>query len=108
MNSVAQVQMFDDCGRVGSVMVHIVPVRYLARAPVAAAIDSHDTVPVLHEEQHLGIPVVGAERPTMVENDRLGVLRAPILVENVYAILSGDEIHGYSSFRLRRLRRVGW
>src|SRR5262245_42918729 len=83
MNRVSQVQMFDDCGRVGGVVVHIVAVRHLGRASVSTAIDSHDTEPVLDEEQHLGIPVVGAERPAMMEDDGLGVLRAPVLVENL-------------------------
>jgi hypothetical protein len=39
--------------------------------------------------QHLGIPVVGAERPAMMEDNRLAV--APVLVEDLNAVLRSNE-----------------
>src|SRR5215213_1093833 len=46
------------------------------------------------EVEHLGVPVVGAERPAVVEDDRLSVLRAPVLVEDFNAIFGRDGSHG--------------
>src|SRR5215831_16056111 len=40
------------------------------------------------EEHHLGIPVVGRERPAMAEDDRLA--RAPALIEDLGAVRSED------------------
>src|SRR5690606_21754475 len=50
------------------------------------------------EEQHLRVPVVGAERPAMVKYDGLGVLGSPVLVENLYVVIGRDKAHGVSSF----------
>src|SRR3954471_7280084 len=53
-----------------------------------------DAVPLAEEVEHLGVPIVGAERPAVVEDDRLSVLRAPVLVEDFNAIFGGDGGHG--------------
>src|SRR5215469_756544 len=96
MNSLAQVQMFDDCGRVGGVVVHIVTVRYLARASVAATIDSHDTVAALGEKQHLAVPVVAAQRPPVMKDN--GLALSPVLVENLNAVFGGNCAHDLPSY----------
>src|SRR5438270_13891097 len=54
----------------------------------------------------------------MVEDDRLRVFRAPVLVEDVGAVAGGDEWHGLSPFplasgqrdrcRSRSADRAGW
>ena len=66
-------------------------VRGLGRAAVAATVVGDHAVAVLHEEHHLGVPVVGTERPAVVEHDRLTA--APVLVEDLRAVLGGDEGH---------------
>src|SRR6516165_366673 len=63
---------------------------------MAATVDADHTIAMLHEEQHLGVPVVGAERPAMMEDDRLAL--APVLVEDFGAVLSGDRSHCGGSF----------
>ena len=50
-----------------------------------------DAVALLEEEQHLRVPVVGAERPAVMEDDRLP--GAPVLVEDLRAVLRGDGAH---------------
>jgi hypothetical protein len=50
VDGIAEIQVFDNCGRVGDVVVHVVAVRHLARAPVAAAIDTHNPVAVVDKE----------------------------------------------------------
>ena len=96
MHGVPQVEVIDDVRRVGGVVIHVVPIPYLARAPVPAAVDANDAITVLEEEQHLRIPVVGAQGPAVVEDNRLAV--APILVEYLDAVFGGDRAHGVCSF----------
>ena len=60
-------------------MVHVVSVSDLGRTTVSASVCGDHPVTVLQEEQHLGVPVVGRERPAMAEHDRLS--RPPILVK---------------------------
>ena len=63
--------MLDDRGRIGGVMVHV-----MARASMAAAVDPDDTVAVLDEEQHLGVPVIGTQRPTVMEDNGLAMAQS--------------------------------
>jgi hypothetical protein len=58
---------------------------------MAAAVDADHAIAMMDEEQHLSIPVVGAERPTMMEDD--GLALAPILVEDLNAVLRSNEAH---------------
>jgi hypothetical protein len=60
---------------------------------VAAAVAGDDAVTVPDEEQHLGVPVVGSERPAVVEHDRLRVPGTPVLVEDLDPVLRGDHAH---------------
>jgi hypothetical protein len=70
---------------------------------MAATIDTDHAIAMVDEEQHLGIPVVGAERPAMMEDNRLAV--APVLVKNLDAILGRDCTHDFASFgTLARIR----
>ena len=98
VDGVLEVERVGQCGDVGGVGVHLVAGGGLRRAAVAAAIMRDDPVAVVQEEQHLVVPVVGAERPAVVEDDRLRVLRTPVLVEDLGAVLGGDEAHGLPSF----------
>src|SRR6516164_8937503 len=95
MDGVAEVQMLDDGSRVGSVVVHIVAVRHLARPPVTAAINADHPVALLDEKQHLSVPVVGTERPAMVEDNRLAA--SPVFVVDLCAVVGCDCAHGLDS-----------
>ena len=48
---------------------------------MAAAIVGDHAVSALQEEHHLGIPVIGRERPAMMKEERLAC--APIFVKNL-------------------------
>src|SRR3954466_3135367 len=52
----------------------------------------NDAEAVIGEEDHLGIPVVGRQRPAMTEHDRLTL--APILEEDLDAVFCRDGGHG--------------
>ena len=107
--------MLDYRRDVGGVVVHVVTVGYLCRAAMAAPIVGDNAIALIDEIEHLRIPVVGAEGPAMMEDDRLGVLRAPVLEVDFRAVFGRDGAHDHGSFargkgwndcvRLRRLRR---
>src|SRR5262249_11907166 len=91
MDGIAKIKVLGDRGRVGRIVVHVVPVRHLARAAMAATVDADHAIAMLDEEEHLGVPVVGAEWPAMMEDNRLAV--APVLVEDLSAVLRFDKAH---------------
>ena len=74
VDGVAQIEMRDDPGGVRGVVVHVVTIADLARPAMAASVMRNDAVALLQEVEHLGVPVVGAERPAMMEDDGLRVL----------------------------------
>ncbi|CAM5601104.1 hypothetical protein SFUMM280S_08181 [Streptomyces fumanus] len=55
---------------------------------MAPAVVGDDTVAVVEEEEQLGVPVVRAQRPAVVEHDRPA--RTPVLVEDLGAVPGGD------------------
>jgi hypothetical protein len=113
VHGVAQVQVLGHREGVGRVVVHVMAFADLGRAAVAAAVVRHHAEAALDEEQHLRVPVVAAQRPAVVEDDGLGVLGAPVLVEDLGAVGGGDEVHGGSGVRMggmggrRRAGRAG-
>lgn len=91
MNGVFQIGMFDDSRCVSRIMVHVMIVAHLRRTSVTATVMRNDAKSFAQEEQHQRVPVIGAEWPTMMENDRLGILRFPVLIENLYTVGWRDE-----------------
>src|SRR5262245_15354483 len=76
---------------------------------MAAPVMRNDSIPLPEEVEHLGVPVIGAQRPAMVEDDGLRVLGAPVLVENRDPILRGDRAHlCLLSFGSSRFRHSRW
>jgi Helicase conserved C-terminal domain len=72
-------------------MVYVVAGVGLVGPTVAAPVVGDHPVVVAKEEGHLGVPVVRRKRPAVAEHDRLA--RAPILVEDVYAVRGGNGGH---------------
>src|SRR5262245_59926529 len=81
---------------VGGIVVHVVAVADLARPAVAAPVMGDDAVALPEEEEHLGVPVVAAQRPAVVEHDRLRVPRTPVLVVDLRPVFGGDWRHSAS------------
>src|SRR5258706_8391964 len=110
MDGVAEIEVLNDRGRVGGIVVHVMTTGHLARASMAAPIDSDHAISVVEEEQHLGIPIIGAERPAMVEDD--GLALAPVLVENLDGVFGCDRVHCLvscvSRFIQPIVRPAGW
>jgi hypothetical protein len=53
------------------VMVHIVAIASLGGASMATAVMSDHAIAMMQEEQHLRVPIIGRQRPTMAEHNRL-------------------------------------
>ncbi|MCY1297223.1 hypothetical protein D9M70_466550 [compost metagenome] len=82
MDRVAQIQLPHEGGYVGSVMVHVMATAHLLGSPVATAVMGNDAIAFCEEEKHLVVPVISAQRPPVMEHDRLRVAWPPILEEN--------------------------
>src|SRR3981081_2054370 len=91
MDSVFQVEMRRQSGQVVGIVIHIVAVAGLGRATVATAVMGNNAIALMQEEQQLRVPVIGRQRPSMAEHDRLA--RTPVLVENFRAVFSRDCRH---------------
>jgi hypothetical protein len=71
MDRVLQVKFVGEDGEIVSVGVHIVAVPRLGGAAMAASVMRDDSKTLLAEEQHLSVPVVRGQGPTVAENDWL-------------------------------------
>src|SRR6266481_2252787 len=94
MHRPLEVEMCGQRRQVVSVMIHVMSAAGLGGAAVAAPVVGDHAEALAEEEQHLRVPIVGREGPAMAENDRLPC--APILIENLGAVLGGDRAHGRS------------
>ena len=77
--------------KIVGVVVHVVAVAGLSGPPMAAPVMGDDTIAVLEEKQHLGVPVIGRQGPAMAEHD--GLTASPVLVEDLRAIRRRDRAH---------------
>src|SRR5262245_26281097 len=93
VNGVLQIEMGSHHREIVGVVIHVVAVARLGRSAVAAAIMGDHAVALLKKEQHLCVPVIGRQRPSMAENN--GLPFAPILVEDFTAVFRRDETHVY-------------
>jgi hypothetical protein len=84
MDRLLEVEVLYYSGQVVSIVIHIVTIRDLSRSPMPTTVVGNNAIPMLQKEQHLSVPVIRRQRPTMTENYRLA--RTPILVEDVDSI----------------------
>src|SRR5690242_4814680 len=73
---------------------------------MAAAIDTDRPVSALDEKQHLRVPVIGAQWPAMVKDDRRSL--SPVLVEDLGSVPGLDVGHvGLLLLAIFRFQRRG-
>ena len=88
---VLEIQGLDHRCEIVGITVHVVPGRRLAGSAMATTIVCHDSEAVLCEKQHLAVPGVGAQRPSVREGyDRP---LAPVFVVDRRAVLHCDRAH---------------
>jgi hypothetical protein len=93
MHCILEVELCGERRYVVGIGVHFVAGSSLRRAAVAAPVMRDDAVAVVQEEQHLVVPIVGAERPAVMEYDRLA--STPVLVEYLGTVSGSDGRHGH-------------
>ena len=96
MDRVFQVKFIGEGGEIVGVGVHVVAVPRLSGTAVPSPVMRDDSIAELAEEQHLSVPVVGGQRPSVTEH--YGLALTPVLVINVRAIFQGDSGHSFFSF----------
>src|SRR3546814_491286 len=79
--------------KVVGIMIHVIALPGLARSPMPAAIVRDDPKAFVCEEERRSFPAVRAKRPTMAERYDRAILRTPVLVVKLDAVLGGDHIH---------------
>jgi hypothetical protein len=86
--------------KVVGIVIHVMASTGLGGAAVAPSVMSDDAIAVFEEEQHLRIPVIGRERPTMTEDDGLSFAPIFIIDVDVSSVLfsDGDVWHCGSPF----------
>src|SRR5215470_4502419 len=85
----AKVELFDHRREIAGEGVVIVAPPGVARSSVAATVVSDAAQPLVGQVNHLVLPHVGVERPTVDEDD--GLAGAPVLIEQARAITGYDE-----------------
>lgn len=91
VNRVVQIKMLDQRRKVISVMIDIMPIGRLRRATVTSPIMRDHTKTPLQEEQHLVIPIIGGQRPSVTEHDWLPP--TPVLEEQSHIVGSREIRH---------------
>src|SRR2546421_5000640 len=82
--------MFGQRREVVGIVIHVMAVAHLAGPAVASSVMGNNAIAVFEEEQHLRVPIVGAERPAVAEHD--GLTFAPVLIidVDVSSVFSSD------------------
>ena len=69
VHGVMEIEVLSHRSQVVGLMVHVVTIAGLRGAAVPAPVMGNDTLAVLQEEQHLGVPVVSRQRPAVAEDE---------------------------------------
>src|SRR4029453_16874738 len=93
-----QVEMRGERRKIVSIMIHVVTVARLRGPAVAATVMGYTAVAVTQEEQHLRVPVICRQRPSVAEHD--GLTLAPVLVEDLNAVFGREGRHSIVSLLL--------
>src|ERR1700722_14451459 len=81
MDRVPEIEKIGELRQIVGVGVHVIAVPGLVRTAMATTVMGSHPVAVRCEEQHLAVPCVRTERPTVAEDDRLP--GTPILEVNL-------------------------
>src|SRR5690606_19921170 len=98
VDGIPQVEVLDHTSDVGRVVIHVVPVADLAGSTVTAPVVGYHSISAFDEVQHLVVPVIRRQWPTVVEDDWLRGLGTPVLIEDLDAVFGCDGAHDRCSF----------
>ena len=77
VDGVLEVERRHQRGDIGRIRIHVMAVRRLGGAAMAAAVMRDHAIALAQEEEHLRVPVVAAERPAVMEDDGLAASFGP-------------------------------
>ena len=95
---VPQIERVDDGGKVISVAIHVVAGGGLPRSAVTSPVMRDHAEALLVEEQHLSVPRVRIQRPTVGEHDYRA--SSPVFKVDLRTVFAADRVHGLGSCRL--------
>src|SRR6266581_7024063 len=93
VDCVFQVESFCESREIIGVGVHLVAIPRLGGTAVTSPVMSNNPIALLAEKQHLSVPVIGGERPSVTEH--YGLALSPVLVVNLCAVFSCDRGHDF-------------
>src|SRR4029077_5822597 len=86
---------------VSGIGIHVVARRTLSRTTMTTAVMCDNPVPLREEVEHLVVPVISTQRPSMMEDNCLSVARTPVLVEDAGTIPRGHSTQSRRSWTFR-------
>src|SRR5205814_5139988 len=96
MHGPLKVETYGQCRQVVGVMIHVMAATGLRGAAMAAPVVGYDAIALVEEEQHLCVPIIGRQRPTVTEDN--GLTFAPVFVINLRSVFSRDRVHIFFPF----------
>src|SRR5262249_48332432 len=90
---VLEIQRFDDRREVICISVHIISCGRLTGSPMPAPVNCNTAISVLGEKQHLTVPGIGVQRPTVRE--RYGWALAPVFVVDCCTVFGRNGAHAF-------------
>src|SRR6266550_4787004 len=103
VNCILQVEMVSDGLQIVGIVVQVVTIGYLRRTAVAASVVGDDPITFGEEEQHLRVPIVRAQRPTMTEHDGLSFTPVFIIDIDVSSIFFSNSYVWHDAFFLSEI-----
>src|SRR3546814_1333449 len=82
MDHAPKVESLHQIDHIGRICVHVIAFARLAGTTVTTPVVRNHPIALTKKEHHLIVPIIGAERPAMMEHDCLRIFGAPILVED--------------------------
>src|SRR3546814_1134546 len=81
MDHAPKVESLHQIDHIGRICVHVIAFARLAGTTVTTPVVRNHPIALTKKEHHLIVPIIGAERPAMMEHACLLIFGDPILVE---------------------------
>src|ERR1700688_121554 len=94
MDCILQVTLFREGREIIGISAHFIAIPCLFGTAMPSPVMRNDSITLLAEEQHLSVPGIRVERPSVTEH--YGLALPPVLVVNLCAIFRGDRRHNFS------------
>src|SRR5947208_2233903 len=100
VHGVLEIKMRSQSRKVIGIVIHVMAVARLGGPAVASSVMGDDAIAVFEEKEHLDVPVIGRQRPTMAEDDGLPAAPVFIIDVDVSSVFFSDRYVGHGVFSL--------